>query len=69
MVKGVRAVYPDIKAQQPDGLNSEIIYDPTEFVNSSISEVDPHAASKRWRSSPWWFSCFSAPGARSLIIR
>ena len=39
VVKGVRAVYPDIKAQQPDGLNSEIIYDSTEFVNSSISEV------------------------------
>src|SRR6202051_2091750 len=39
VVRGVRAVYPDIKAQQPDGLNSEIIYDSTEFVNSSISEV------------------------------
>ena len=39
VVKGVRAVYPDIKAQQPHGLNSEIIYDSTEFVNSSISEV------------------------------
>jgi len=31
--------YPDIKAQQPDGLNSEIIYDSTDFVNSSIDEV------------------------------
>lgn len=39
VIKGVRAVYPDIKAQQPDGLNSEIIYDSTAFVNSSISEV------------------------------
>ncbi|MEH2485045.1 efflux RND transporter permease subunit [Bradyrhizobium sp. AZCC 2230] len=39
VVKGVRAVYPDIKAQQPEGLNSEIIYDSTEFVNSSINEV------------------------------
>ncbi|WP_315834808.1 efflux RND transporter permease subunit [Bradyrhizobium prioriisuperbiae] len=39
VIKGVRAVYPDLKAQQPDGLNSEIIYDSTEFVNSSISEV------------------------------
>ena len=39
VIKGVRAVYPDIKAQQPEGLNSEIIYDSTEFVNSSISEV------------------------------
>jgi multidrug efflux pump len=39
VIKGVRTVYPDIKAQQPEGLNSEIIYDSTEFVNSSIDEV------------------------------
>ncbi|APO53631.1 efflux RND transporter permease subunit [Bradyrhizobium diazoefficiens] len=39
VIKGVRAVYPDIKAQQPEGLNSEIIYDSTDFVNSSIDEV------------------------------
>ena len=39
VIKGVRAVYPDLKAQQPDGLNSEIIYDSTSFVNSSIHEV------------------------------
>ena len=39
VIKGVRAVYPDIKSQQPDGLNSEIIYDSTSFVNSSIHEV------------------------------
>jgi multidrug efflux pump len=39
VIKGVRAVYPELKSQQPDGLNSEIIYDSTEFVNSSITEV------------------------------
>ncbi|KWV48392.1 acriflavine resistance protein B [Bradyrhizobium macuxiense] len=39
VIKGVRAVYPDIKAQQPEGLSSEIIYDSTDFVNSSIQEV------------------------------
>jgi multidrug efflux pump len=39
VIKGVRAAYPDLKAQQPDGLNSEIIYDSTSFVNSSIHEV------------------------------
>lgn len=39
VITAVRAVYPDIKAQQPDGLNSEIIYDSTSFVNSSIDEV------------------------------
>lgn len=39
VIKGVRAVYPDIKAQQPEGMTSEIIYDSTDFVNSSIEEV------------------------------
>jgi multidrug efflux pump len=39
VIKGVRTVYPELKAQQPDGLNSEIIYDSTSFVNSSIHEV------------------------------
>lgn len=39
VIKGVRAVYPDIRAQQPEGMNSEIIYDSTDFVNSSIDEV------------------------------
>lgn len=39
VITAVRAVYPDIKAQQPDGLSSEIIYDSTAFVNSSIEEV------------------------------
>jgi multidrug efflux pump len=39
VIKGVRAVYPELRAQQPDGLNSEIIYDSTSFVNSSIHEV------------------------------
>ncbi|WP_027530916.1 efflux RND transporter permease subunit [Bradyrhizobium sp. WSM3983] len=39
VIKGVRSVYPDIRAQQPEGMNSEIIYDSTDFVNSSIDEV------------------------------
>ncbi len=39
VVKGVRAAYDEIKAQQPAGLNSEIVYDSTEFVNASIYEV------------------------------
>jgi len=39
VIRGVRAIYPELKAQQPEGLNSEIIYDSTEFVNSSIDEV------------------------------
>ncbi|MGP0089264.1 MAG: efflux RND transporter permease subunit [Xanthobacteraceae bacterium] len=39
VIKGIRAVFPDVKAQLPQGLNGEIIYDSTDFVNSSIAEV------------------------------
>jgi multidrug efflux pump len=39
VVKGVRAVFPDIVDQLPQGLNGRIVYDATEFVNSSIDEV------------------------------
>ncbi len=39
VVKGVRAIYPDIKAQMPAGMTTDIVYDATEFVNASIKEV------------------------------
>lgn len=39
VIKGVKDVFPDIQAQLPQGLNGQIIYDSTEFVNSSIEEV------------------------------
>jgi multidrug efflux pump len=39
VIAGVRALFPDIKAQLPEGLNGRIIYDTTDFVNSSIHEV------------------------------
>ena len=39
MIKGVRKVVPDIQAQLPQGLDGEIVYDSTDFVNSSIHEV------------------------------
>jgi multidrug efflux pump len=39
VIKGVRAVFPDIVAQLPQGLDGEIVYDSTNFVNSSIDEV------------------------------
>ena len=39
VVKGVKEVYPDILKSLPQGLNSEIVYDTTDFVNSSIDEV------------------------------
>ena len=39
VIKGVKDVFPEIQAQLPQGLNGQIIYDSTEFVNSSIAEV------------------------------
>jgi multidrug efflux pump len=36
---GVRAIFPDIVAQLPRGLEGKIVYDTTDFVNSSINEV------------------------------
>jgi multidrug efflux pump len=39
VVKGVKEAYPDILKSLPQGLNSEIVYDTTDFVNSSIDEV------------------------------
>ena len=38
-IQGVRQVFPEIQALLPRGLNGEIIYDSTEFVNSAINEV------------------------------
>jgi multidrug efflux pump len=39
VVKRVRAVFPEIQAQMPNGLTGEIVYDATKFINSSIDEV------------------------------
>lgn len=39
VIAGVRAEFPGIKAQLPEGLRGEIVYDSTDFVNSSIREV------------------------------
>ena len=39
VVKGVRAIWPDIISQLPQGLEGRIVYDSTAFVNSSIDEV------------------------------
>ena len=39
VISGVRAVFPDIVAQLPEGLRGVIVYDSTNFVNSSIHEV------------------------------
>jgi multidrug efflux pump len=39
VVQGVRAIWPGIVAQLPQGLNADIVYDSTKFVSSSIHEV------------------------------
>ncbi|HTZ77830.1 MAG TPA: efflux RND transporter permease subunit [Stellaceae bacterium] len=39
VTKAVRAIFPDIVSQLPQGLEGYIVYDSTEFVNSSIIEV------------------------------
>ena len=39
VVAGVRAAFPAIQSQLPRGLDGEIVYDSTKFVNSSIHEV------------------------------
>ena len=39
VIKRVRAVWPEITAQFPTGLQANVLYDATEFINLSISEV------------------------------
>jgi multidrug efflux pump len=39
VINGVRAAFPEIQAQLPAGLDGEIVYDATDFVNAAISEV------------------------------
>src|ERR1700688_5319237 len=39
VAKRVRAVFPEIQAQMPNGLTGEIVYDGTKFISSSIDEV------------------------------
>ena len=39
VAKRVREAFPDIKTQLPNGVTGEIVYDSTDFINTSISEV------------------------------
>ena len=39
VVKRVRDVFPSIQSQLPEGIDGKIVYDATQFVNSSIREV------------------------------
>jgi multidrug efflux pump len=39
VIKNVKAAFPEIQAQLPQGLEARVVYDSTTFVNSSIREV------------------------------
>jgi multidrug efflux pump len=39
VVNGVRAIFPGIQSQLPQGLNGQIVYDSADFVSSAIHEV------------------------------
>jgi multidrug efflux pump len=39
VIKRVRALWPEIISQLPDGIEGNVVYDATEFINDSISEV------------------------------
>ncbi len=39
VIHGVRAIFPGIQSQLPQGLNGQIVYDSTAFVSSAINEV------------------------------
>ncbi|MDO9453858.1 MAG: efflux RND transporter permease subunit [Stagnimonas sp.] len=40
VVAEVRKLFPEVVAQLPAGMNGEIVYDATEYISSSISEVE-----------------------------
>jgi multidrug efflux pump len=40
VLSGVQKVFPQIKAQLPEGVTAQIVYDSSDFVNGSISEVE-----------------------------
>ncbi|HUC61055.1 MAG TPA: efflux RND transporter permease subunit [Alphaproteobacteria bacterium] len=40
VIQGVRKVFPSIQSQLPHGLEGQIVYDSTKFVDSSIAEVE-----------------------------
>jgi multidrug efflux pump len=39
VAKRVHTAFPDLQSQLPTGVSGEIVYDSTEFINTSISEV------------------------------
>src|SRR6202167_3020883 len=39
VAKNVRKAFPDLQSQLPTGVSGEVVYDSTEFINTSITEV------------------------------
>ncbi len=39
VINNIKAIFPDIQAQLPEGLDAAIVYDASEYVNTSIVEV------------------------------
>jgi multidrug efflux pump len=40
VIAGIRAIFPSIQAQLPEGIRGKILYDATKYVDSSIHEVE-----------------------------
>jgi multidrug efflux pump len=40
VIDNVKKIVPEIQKELPEGINAKIVYDSTEFVNSSITEVE-----------------------------
>jgi multidrug efflux pump len=66
VIDGVKAVLPSIQKQLPAGLNGDIIYDSTVFVNSSINEVERSLAETVLIVTLVVFAFLGSP--RSVII-
>ena len=63
LVKGVRALLPEIERNLPPSVKMQVAYDSTKFIQASIDEVKT-TLMRRSALSSRSFSCFSAPSAR-----
>ena len=66
VIAGVKAVLPSIQQQLPAGLNGDVIYDSTVFVNSAINEVERSLAETVLIVTLVVFAFLGSP--RSVII-
>ena len=51
VIDGIRKILPSVQAQLPPGLSGAIAYDSTEFIRSSIYEVERRSSRRRRSSS------------------